>query len=212
MTDQQEQGQQEQQQEQQGQPLAPPPAQPPAQELDPEYASFNKWKESQKKENSANGYEALKEKEHTKQEEEKRLEDIRTDVIFDLSFDKQIEKNQSSFSLSADKIREASKGLAGADLVHCLKCTATKDFFNNENNINMLADDEKLYIKSSLLNQHDNNVDSAKAWRILENALHIKNRLDQQGGMRSARTESDLPNMKKYMERVRARPNQKNKE
>jgi len=205
MTDQQEQGQQEQQQqEQQAQEQQ---VQPPAQDLDPEYASFNKWKESQKKENSANGYEALKEKEHSKQEEEKRLEGIRTDIMFDLSFDKQIEKNQSSFSLSADKIREASKGLAGADLVHCLKCTATKDFFNNENNINMLADDDKLYIKSSLLNQHDNNVDSAKAWRILENALHIKNRLDQQGGIRSSRNESDLPNMKKYMERVRARPN-----
>jgi hypothetical protein len=103
---------------------------------------------------------------------------IRSDIAFDMSFDKLVTEQKHMFKTDIEFMRKGVDGLTGKELTHALKCIAVKDFFNSEQNQELLTPTDLDYVKG-MLPQHDNNVDSAKAFSVMEQAMHIAKRLNK---------------------------------
>ena len=96
-------------------------------------------------------------------------------------------------------------GLKGKQLTHSLKCTAIQDFFSKEENLNVLHDQDQQYLRSSVIGKPDISVDSAHSWAILENALHIQRRLQQNVDFRRSGANMNstaTPNTDAFLKRV----------
>jgi hypothetical protein len=176
-----------------------------------EIAEFTKLKadaaDREKGKNDRSLYEKMKQEETDRQNKAKGDQDMRGMVEFDLTFDKLLTDNKQYFTVTAEKVREVAKGLTGQDLNNTLKVTAIKSFFDNEDNLEALSQSEKDYIKAKVIGQHDSFVDTAEAWRIMTNGLHVLDRMSQQDQFRKGKQgeNSEMPNFDKYMEKAKAR-------
>ena len=131
----------------------------------------------------------------------------RGEIAFEMGFDGVIADNKSLFKVDAATMRApyAKAGLKGEALNHALKCVAIQDFFSEEKNLGVLHQIDQDYLKSAVIGQPDVAVDSAHAWAILQNALHISKRLQQNVDFRRSSANmgnSETPNTATFFKRV----------
>jgi hypothetical protein len=176
-----------------------------------EIAEFTKLKADEadraKGKNDRSLYEKMKQEEKDRQSKKTDDQNLRGMVEFDLTFDKLLNDNKQHFTVTAESVREVAKGLSGAELNNTLKVTAIKSFFDNDENLEALSQTEREYIKAKVIGQHDTFVDTAEAWRIMTNGLHVLDRMKQQDQFRKGKKgdNSEMPNFDKYMEKAKAR-------
>jgi hypothetical protein len=143
-----------------------------------------------------------------------KLNETRKTVGFDMAFNDFIDKNKSLFSIDKVKFRESVQGLQGEDSERILSATAAKDFFRKAENIDVLPERDRKYIKENIMPLADNAVDYRKAWQLIEDAIHIKSRISENGQYRKNAADSninngDTPNVTAYLEKCAAAGKQK---
>jgi hypothetical protein len=132
---------------------------------------------------------------------------IRADISFDMGFDKLVNEQKHLFKTDIEFMRKGVDGLQGKELTHALKCIAVKDFFSSESNQELLTSTDLDYVKG-MLPQHDNNVDSAKAFSVMEQAMHIAKRLNKSDQYRNSGggdNGSSTPVLDAFIEKSRKR-------
>lgn len=135
---------------------------------------------------------------------------IRSDVAFDLGFNKLVDDNKGAFGLDAETIRRGvGTGLDGSKQVEQLKVTAAKAFFSIEANLAMLSPADRAVYDQQIKGRHDAAIDAGKTWEIVERALHIKSQLEYQnklrGGQQGGDNKGKMPMMDAYLQRCIAR-------
>lgn len=148
------------------------------------------------------------EDERTKEKSDaETAQETRKVVAFDMSFDSFIDKNKKSFTIETQKFRDSAKGLEGKELERTLSVTAAKDFFRDDDNISLLPERDRDYVKTKIIGLADNAIDYRKAFQLIEDALHVKNRISENGHYRKNSSSSDLdnsetPNVTAYLQKV----------
>jgi len=172
-----------------------------------EFRAFRAFKKQNKAPNTTkSAYDKMQESKESANSDKDKESEIRDNVLFESGFDTFMEKNKGLFSATSQSIKEAAQGLSGSELTHTLRCTAAKDFFANDENLKLLSDADQEFIKSAVIGKHDNNIDSKKAWRYIESALHISNRLKQHGSFRNGSNNADgadTPNVTAYLDKCK---------
>jgi hypothetical protein len=138
-----------------------------------------------------------------------KLDETRKTVSFDMAFNGFIDKNKNLFTIDTVKFRESAKGLQGEELERVLSATAAKDFFRKDENVQLLPERDRDYIKNSIMTLADNAIDYRKAWQLIEDAIHIKSRISENGQYRKNAADSninngDTPNVTAYLEKCAA--------
>lgn len=154
-------------------------------------------------EHQESAYERMKREEAERNSDKATQAELRAQVAFDMGFDDLMKANQSLFgTVTAAKIRESAAGLEGADLIHHLRCVSVQAFLANEANHLYLNPADLAYAKSAIIGKHERQIDSAKAWEIIERGLHVagvKARADalrENGGGAST---NDMPNLSAWI-------------
>lgn len=119
-------------------------------------------------------YEKMKREEAERATSKANENEMRGQVAFDMGFDAIMKDNQALFGTTTSaKIRESAAGLEGGDLVHHLRCVSAQAFLASEANHIYLNPADLAYAKAAIIGKHDRQVDSAKAWEVVERALHV---------------------------------------
>ena len=134
--------------------------------------------------------------------------ELTANIVWEKGFDKVIMDNKALFKNDAPTMRApyAKAGLQGTELNHALKCVAIQDFFSEEKNILVLHPDDQAYLRASVIKQPDIAVDSTHAWAILENAIHISKRIQQNVDFRRSGANIDnidTPNVAAFLQRIK---------
>lgn len=189
--------------------------QPPAIDYDKLAAAMVKAQKGadQQQQQEESAFDRIKREQQAKDKTTNDEARIRSDVAFDLSFNKLVDDNAAAFGLSSEAIRKGvGSGLDGSKQVEQLKVTAAKAFLSIEANLALLSPADKAYYESAIKGRHDAAVDADKAWQVVERTLHIKGQLDYQnkvrGGGASDQNKGKLPLMDAYFKRCidRCRP------
>jgi hypothetical protein len=193
---------------------------------DAEVAEFNQWKTDKQKNADDEAARILAEKNGKKsayetllaEQAEQKLKDdnknkntetIREEVKFDGEFDALIESNKKAFKNDAEFFRKGAKGLSGSESIHFMKCMAVKDFFSSPENLDLLTARDKAFIGSSVIDEHERNIDSGKAWEVFESALNVSRRLQSASQYRKSNTDengnSNTPLLDKFINKSKNR-------
>lgn len=171
---------------------------------------FNKLISNQKppadKPPEKGAFDKIEEERTNQKTEAEKVASTRKTVAFDMSFNGFVDKNKDAFTIDVDKFRESTKGLEGEELERTLSVTAAKDFFRKDENINLLPERDREYIKTGIIGLADNAIDYRKAFQLIEDALHVKARIAENGQYRKNSNTSnidnvDTPNVTDYLKK-----------
>lgn len=167
-------------------------------------AAANKVKEDNKNQSAIDKIDAEKNKNKS---EAQRIAETRKNLAFDMGFDGFIDKNKKLFTVDVAKFRESANGLDGDALERALSVTAAKDFFRSEENVALLPERDREFVKNNVLNMADNAIDYRKAFQLIEDAIHVKARINEHGHYRnntnnsSSDDNNDTPNVTAYLKK-----------
>ena len=165
--------------------VTPEPA-PAAQMSAEELTEFNAWKASKQAAPPAptkTAFELMREEQQKEKDGVNAEKQMRLDVAFDMGFDTLIE-DSGLFDMKVERMRKMSNGLDGAEKVHMMKYAAVTDFFNKSSHLDLLLPVDQDYIKSNVIDCNEKNIDTMKAWAILEQALHTSRRVNLNNNQR----------------------------
>lgn len=145
-----------------------------------EYAKFldDKKEKTNEKKPDAGGYERLKQQDldkETKLNEQLKIEKY---LNFNNGFNSVISDNSKMFDFDSEKMRQGAVNLKGEELASELGKIATKDFFSKEENIELLSDSDKDYVKNSIVGVNDRMIDANKSWEIMLRAMNTASKQD----------------------------------
>lgn len=154
-------------------------------------------------------YEKMKREEAERATSQAAQNEMRGQVAFDMGFDAMLTSNQALFgTMTAAKIRDSAAGLEGADLVHHLRCVSAQAFLGDEANHIYLNPADLAYAKAAIIGKHDRQVDSPKAWEVIERALHVagvKARADDVRNNGGAGAGNNMPHLTAWIQKCKNR-------
>ncbi len=124
---------------------------------------------------------------HQQQQSQQQLINDATECAkFNDSFDKFLRDNSSLFSGKASGLRGVVEGMNIADPIEStrlLQASAAKDFFSQKKNIEILSPADRQAVSATILNHHfENQIDGAKAWELVEKAVHNQRLANKHNG------------------------------
>ncbi|HDM8140693.1 TPA: hypothetical protein P0E12_004983 [Vibrio harveyi] len=150
-------------------------------------------------------YEKLKDQQRDEDERRARDSEIANNVIFDREFDSLIDTNKALFTMTSAQLRDGTDSLESGEKIDAIKKTAAKNFFDTDENLNLLSKADQEYVKSNIVGKHERSIDGARAWSLVEAAIHVSNRINQHKDYKKSNgdDESETPNVDAWIERAR---------
>lgn len=156
-----------------------------------ELAAFKAWKAEQDKKRQQPDAEDMSAKlarqERERVEQEKAEEKRRAEVKFDMGFDAfMVEHGHLFGGFDAKKAREAASTTdPHSKVVNDLQVVAAKKFFAVPANLELLIGADRSYA-AGMANLGDSAVDAARAWELVERAIHTATKSDYDRQVREA--------------------------
>ncbi len=149
-------------------------------------------------------FEQTKELQRKEQVRAQELDQMRSIVEFDRSFDSVLIDNAPLFTMTPKSIRDGAANLKDAELVKMLQCVSAKDFFSNSENIALLDEADQKYINLNIIKLPESYMDAPKAWSLVDKAILINKRISQHTSISNKNNNPfgvDAPNVTNYLKK-----------